>query len=73
MVIPTNGILPYLPLFKNEEFHLYQNDRKNDNQVYEGAELYINSIIGFPTFSNYEYDEIDRYVAVISKYFEENM
>ncbi len=73
VVIPTNGILPYLPLFKNEEFHFYQNDRKNDNQVYEGAELYINSIIGFPTFSNYEYDEIDRYVAVISKYFEENM
>ena len=30
VVIPTNGILPYLPLFKNEEFHLYQKKRKND-------------------------------------------
>lgn len=59
---PSNGILPYLPLFNNKA-------EPQKAGLYPGAEAYESSIIGFPTFSNYEFDEIDRYVSIIEKYF----
>lgn len=63
--IPTNGILPYLPLYSFEECQ-YSQDK---NRRFLGAEMYEKSIIGFPTFSNYEYELINQYVDVIERYF----
>lgn len=63
--VPSNGILPYLPLYSFEECK-YSQDK---NKRFIGAEAYENSIIGFPTFSNYEYEAIDHYVDIIERYF----
>lgn len=63
--VPTNGILPYLPLYSFGEC-LCKQDK---NLRYYGAETYEKSIIGFPTFSNYEYELINHYVDVIERYF----
>ena len=62
VIVPTNGILPYLPLFKKTESNL-------PDVQFSAAEKYLNSIIGFPTFSNYEFEEIDNYIRHISEYF----
>lgn len=63
--VPSNGILPYLPIYS---FGEYKHTRDNGKR-FIGAETYENSIIGFPTFSDYEYDAIDHYVDVIERYF----
>lgn len=63
--ISQNNILPYLPLYS-----LNKSGNKIDNKkIFVGAEKYEESIIGFPTFSNYEYELIDYYVSTIEKYF----
>lgn len=63
--MPSNGILPYLPIFRRDENGNYHESVKK----YLNAECYFDSIIGFPTFSNYEYEEIDRYVLLLQQYF----
>lgn len=63
--VPSNGILPYLPLYSFGESKYIQDNSKR----FIGAETYENSIIGFPTFSNYEYEVIDHYVDIIERYF----
>lgn len=63
--IPSNGILPYLPIYNFNEFP----NKQGCEIRYLGAEKYQNSIIGFPTFSNYEFELIDYYVDIIEKFF----
>ncbi len=67
--LPANGILPYLPVFrlrfKENEFEYAPITKR-----FLSAEKYLNSIIGFPTFSNYETKGIDRYIKHIAAYFE---
>ena len=67
--LPVNGILPYLPIFR-----LRFNERELEytpiTKRFSSAEYYLNSIIGFPTFSNHEKTEIDQYIKHIANYFE---
>lgn len=61
-------ILPYLPLFRMKIDGgriVYGESAQN----FPSAERYERSIIGFPTFTDHEYGEIDRYVRVIAEYF----
>lgn len=63
--MPSSGILPYLPLFRRNEKDEYDPIEER----FPNAERYFKSIVGFPTFSNYEYEEIDRYVRLLSDFF----
>lgn len=64
--VPSNGILPYLPLFNMDS----KGNIVSNTQRFVGAEKYESSVIGFPTFSNYEFETIDSYVDIIERYFE---
>ena len=61
-------ILPYLPLFrmKDDGGKIVYSEIE---QQFPAAERYERSIIGFPAFTDHEYDEIDRYVRIIAEYF----
>ena len=67
--IPRDGILPYLPLLKEWSYPFENPQNHVADKRYWGAEQYIDSVIGFPAFSDHEYEEIDRYITVISDYF----
>lgn len=66
--LPTNGILPYLPIFRLNS-NGNELEYKLATKRFLSAEKYFKSIIGFPTFSNYETNEIDRYIKHIANYF----
>lgn len=66
---PKDKLLPYLPLFSTDEFGSIPNSANYKKDGYPAAEHYMSSIVGFPTFTFHEYEEIDRYVDCISEYF----
>lgn len=61
-------ILPYLPLFRMKD-DSGKIEYSEIEQRFPSAEHYERSIIGFPAFTEHEYDEIDRYVSTIAEYF----
>ena len=67
--IPTNGILPELAFFSDPVFKINGFDKNLYVPECENAKKYMNSIIGFPTFSFHEYDEIEKYITAIKQYF----
>ena len=65
----TNSILPQFELFSNPEFSINGFEKYVGDGKFPNAEQYMESIVGFPRFSFHEYDEIDRYIEVLKKYF----
>lgn len=65
--IPTNKILPYLALFSTTKF----GDKPSNRcaETFPQAEKYMETIVGFPTFTFHEYEEIDNCVETIAEYF----
>ena len=57
----------YISTFNN--FNDNEFEYKPMTKRFLSAEKYFKSIIGFPTFSNYETNEIDRYIKHIENYF----
>lgn len=70
--IPNNGLLGKLPLFTDPKFKISGFEKNISIPQYHSAQKYVNTTIGFPAFTFYEYDEIDIYVETIKKYFNEH-
>lgn len=67
----TNSILPQLDIFNNPKYSINGFEKLISNKKFPNAKKYMDSLIGFPRFTFHEYEEIDHYVSVIKKYFED--
>lgn len=66
---PPHLILPYMRLFHTCAFGAKVKTSDRVSPRFPQAELYDNSIIGFPTFTFHEYNTINKYIGLIASFF----
>jgi len=68
--VPKSKIIPTYELFKNNDFKISNFTKYDPPPVFANAEKYLEQVIGFPTFTFYEYEIIDKYIKAIKEYYE---
>lgn len=66
---PPHLILPYMRLFHTRSFGVGALPSDPEPPRFPQAEAYDDSIIGFPTFTFYEYKAINTYIGHIASFF----